>query len=266
MTSGQIKAIEENAIAYYECIARFLGGQFHEQEDFVWFTTQCRSVFRFNGVVHTAVRSDELSRVVDPMLESFLSQNLPFFWVAWPDVGTPGLGDYLSSKPISFIRIEKMPVMICALNDLPQASLPNGVEICPVQSQQDQADWLNIFMEGFDEPELARPDVELILAGSLNQTESTYEYFLARWEGKPCSISTLFCTEHAAGIYSVTTLPEYRGRGLGTALTVTAMKSARAAGYSEAMLFATPSGYLVYKRLGFETVSTADLFIWNGNG
>jgi len=67
-----------------------------------------------------------------------------------------------------------------------------------------------------------------------------------------------------AGIYHVTTMPTRRGQGLGRALTLAAMQAARSARYAAAILFATPSGYPLYSRMGFETVATADLYGWNG--
>ena len=98
----------------------------------------------------------------------------------------------------------------------------------------------------------------------IREPQSDLEHFVARWRGEPCAISTLLRAPLAAGIYHVTTLPAYRGRGLGKALTLAAMQSARRAGYADATLFATPFGYPLYQRLGFETVTTAELFGWEG--
>lgn len=258
---NQIQAIEQNALAYYRGIARLLGGQYVEEEQVTWFTTGRRSLFRFNGVLHTAIsRAEELSKIVDPLLEMFLSKNLPFFWVDWEIVGAPGLGDYLNSRDVHWMRISGMPAMSRGLDDLPSLSLPREVEIVRVQSQPDQADWLDVFMEGFEEPEQSRPDFREFLASSIAEPRPVFEHFLAHWQGKPCAVSTLLYSSQCAGIYHVTTLPAYRGRGLGRLLTLAAMQSAKSAGYSEAILFATPSGFPVYQRLGFETISTADLF------
>ena len=54
-------------------------------------------------------------------------------------------------------------------------------------------------------------------------------------------VAILLAAPLAAGIYRVATLPAYRDRGLGRALTVAAMQSTRRAGYATAILFATPS-------------------------
>ncbi len=261
-----IHAIEDNALAYYKGMARYLGGQYIEQEQATWFTTGRRSQFRFNGVLHTAVSPAEgLHKMADPILAVFLAQNLPFFWVDWPAVGTPGLGRYLISKGLELLTLS-LPAMARALADPPRASLPPEVELSRVETRQDQVDWLKVFMAGFEEPEPSRPDFGQFLANSLAEPQPVFEHFLARWQGEPCAVSTLLRAGPVAGIYHVTTLPAYRGRGLGQALTLAAMQSAQSAGYSTAVLFATPSGFPLYQRLGFEVASTADLFAWNGAG
>lgn len=100
---------------------------------------------------------------------------------------------------------------------------------------------------------------------SLTEPAPVFEHFLARRQGEPCAVSTLLHAEHGAGIYHVTTLPRYRGRGLGKALTLAAMQSARKAGHWQSILFATPSGFPLYEQLGFQTASTVDGFVWSGN-
>lgn len=260
-----IQAIEDNIFAYYKSIARLLGGQFVEEDQVAWFTTGRRSLFRFNGVVRTTTRTEDLPNVVDPILDVFLAQELPFFWADWQDAGTPGLGDYLHAKELPFLHWTAIPAMSRELGSLPPISLPEEVEITVLQTRQDQVDWLNVMIEGFAEPATSRQDMQQLLVNSLTESQPVFEHFLARWQGEPCATATLLHANQAGGIYNVATVPAFRGRGLGTALTLFAMQSAGKAGYTEAILFATPAGFPVYKRLGFETISTADLFIWNGS-
>ncbi len=261
-----IQAVEDNILAYYRGVARHLGGSFVEDEQVAWFTTGRRSLLRFNAVLRTVAGGPEaLRRLADPILDIFLSQNLPFFWTAWPPDGAPGLADYLRATALPFLHFSA-PAMARRLDDLPPFALPGGVEIVRVQSAQDQADWLDVHMAGFEEPAAARPDFGQYLASSLVEPRPDLEHFVARWDGKPCAISTLLRAPLAAGLYHITTLPASRGRGLGKALTLAAMQAAHRAGYAEAILFATPAGFPLYQRLGFETVATAELFGWEGAG
>jgi GNAT superfamily N-acetyltransferase len=264
MNATNIVLADENAITYYQKLSQYLDGKSIQQEHLTWFTTGRRSLIRFNGVLRTALPAHEdLKTVVDPVLDFFIHQNLPFFWVDWPPVGTPGLGSYLAAKGIPF-DVFTMPAMMRSLNDLPPFSIPGGAVVAPVRSLQDQADWLDVFMEGFAEPEPVRPDFEQFLARSLSDPQPVFYHLVARWQGEPCAISTVLRTPNSAGIYHVATRPQYRGRGLGRALTLAAMQAAQKMGYSTVILFATPDGYPLYQKLGFETISTADLYAWTG--
>lgn len=256
--------IEENAITYYRVLSRCLDGQFNETTRFAWFTTGRRSLLRFNGVLRSAVtRPDDLAQAAGPIVDVFLAGNLPFFWVDWPMAPAPGLADYLSARGVDFHRFT-MPAMARGLDDLPPTLLPDGCEIVRVQTLADQADWLAVLMEGFELTEAARADFGQYLANSVAESQTAIEHVVARWQGEPCAIATLLHTHCGAGIYHVTTTPAHRGRGLGKALTIAAMQEASRAGHTEAILFATPSGFPLYQRLGFETVATADLYTWTG--
>lgn len=203
--------------------------------------------------------------MVSPILDYFLSRDRPFFWMNRPGIGTPGLGSYLRASGLG-LTVFNMPAMARPLQALPPTTLPPEVELIRVQTEQDQADWLNVFLSGSDAPAPARPDFGQFLAGSLAEPVPVFDHFLARWQGEPWAVSTLLRGGSTAGVYRVVTLPAFRGRGLGTVLTLAALQTAQAAGAETAILFATPSGLPVYQRMGFETVSTADLYIWTGAG
>jgi predicted acetyltransferase len=56
----------------------------------------------------------------------------------------------------------------------------------------------------------------------------------------------------AAGLYTVVTMPEARGLGIGRAMTLTALLAGREAGMLIGALQATEMGRRIYARLGFE--------------
>jgi GNAT superfamily N-acetyltransferase len=262
MTDPLLLVVEDNVLAYYNGLAQSFG-RFVENDQISWFTTGKRSLLRFNGVLRLRASPGELTALVDSVVDYFRSNHLPFFWADYPPGSTPGLGKYLSTKGVP-LAAKDMPAMQRSLEGLPSFHLLGQVEITEVRSLQDQIDWLEVHMSGFGEPETARVDIQQYLNHSLTESPSFWRHFLARWQGEPCAISTLLCAPKAAGIYHVTTLPAYRSRGLGRALTLAGMQAGREQGYSTAVLFATPDGYPLYKKLGFATVVNADLYTWTG--
>jgi predicted acetyltransferase len=78
--------------------------------------------------------------------------------------------------------------------------------------------------------------------------------------GKAVATCCLFLGGGAAGIYSVSTLPEARGRGIGAALTVKPLQDAREMGYRIGVLQSSDMGYSVYKRLGFQHLCQIEFF------
>lgn len=263
MNISPLDIVEENVLAYYKGLAHSLSGQFFEQEHLVWFSTGRRSLLRFNGVLRALVARESLSALTKPVLDYFFSKHLPFFWAEFPPGAAPGLREFLGSNGVSPL-VRDIPAMQRSLKAVPAARLSDKVEITLVKTERDQVDWLEVLMEGFPEPEDAREDFRQYLKYTLTESPTAWRHFLARWRGERCAISTLLCTLQAGGIYHVVTLPAYRGRGLGKALTLAAMQAARQIGYSTAVLFATSDGYPLYQKLGFETVVTADLYAWNG--
>ena len=108
--------------------------------------------------------------------------------------------------------------------------------------------------EGFDaDPESLGREL-----GANLLTIPTFTVFVGYLDGEPVASSMLATTSEVglAGIYSVATRPAHRGRGFGTALTAAALTEAVRQGYETAVLEPSPSGARLYRRMGFEPVTT----------
>jgi ribosomal protein S18 acetylase RimI-like enzyme len=84
--------------------------------------------------------------------------------------------------------------------------------------------------------------------------------FLGTENGRPVAASRLFCAGGVAGVYHVATLPEARGRGYGTAMTLAAAHAGFDRGYRYGVLFATTAGCNLYVRLGFRELFRVDVY------
>ena len=90
--------------------------------------------------------------------------------------------------------------------------------------------------------------------------ETPWLLFMGTVNGQPVATSRLFCAGGVAGIYHVATVPQARGQGFGTAMTLAAAHAGRGLGYRVGVLYASPVGYGVYRRLGFQEYCHIDLY------
>ncbi len=71
------------------------------------------------------------------------------------------------------------------------------------------------------------------------------------WNGKMVSTAMILKHQNSAGVYLITTLPEFQRKGLGKQITIEALNLAYQMGCDHAVLQATPSGLSVYQSIGF---------------
>ncbi|MBI4415459.1 MAG: GNAT family N-acetyltransferase [Euryarchaeota archaeon] len=105
----------------------------------------------------------------------------------------------------------------------------------------------------------ARQFVALFSALGFEESAPVQSY-VGHVGGTPVATSQMFLGAGVAGIYVVGTLPDYRGRGFGKALTLAPLHHARALGYRWAILQATEMGHPVYLRLGFREDCKVELY------
>jgi GNAT superfamily N-acetyltransferase len=77
---------------------------------------------------------------------------------------------------------------------------------------------------------------------------------------KGASAGLLFSGGETAGIYYISTRPEFRGRGLGGAVVKYLKRVSRERGFRHVTLLATPPGRPLYERHGFTALGTVGVF------
>lgn len=78
--------------------------------------------------------------------------------------------------------------------------------------------------------------------------------YVGEVDGQPVTTSVGVTLDGGTAIFGVATLPGFRGRGFGRAVTVRAVADGLAAGASWCWLQSTTAGYRVYRNLGFHTI------------
>jgi len=84
-------------------------------------------------------------------------------------------------------------------------------------------------------------------------------WYAALVNGRPIGQAYTHMSAGAVGVWGVATVPEFRGRGIGTAMTARAIRDA--AGADVAWLMSTPLGRSMYERMGFEHVADWDVWV-----
>ena len=157
-----------------------------------------------------------------------------------------------------------MPAMAIDIERVATTSLPDGCAFLRVGVDESD-EWAEAMADGFALPlGLARrfaPKVE----GADMAPDATIQFFAVVKDGRQVATTMLYLADGLAGIYCVATLPGERGKGLAAHLTAEALRLAHRAGYRVGVLQSSPSGHPVYRRLGFEDVSTVPMFVRQGN-
>lgn len=183
----------------------------------------------------------------------------PLFWQVGPSTTPPDFGQYLLKCGFSFVI--RVPGMAADLRNLHQSSnFSSDLVIEPVRSEALLTQWTDVLaqVDGYSEAlkdGFARMFADLGL-GPGGQSQ----LFLGISNGRMVATSRMFCAGGVAGIWHVATLPEARGRGYGTAMTLAAARAGLDNGYRFGILYATPAGLGVYCRLGFREYSHIDVY------
>jgi ribosomal protein S18 acetylase RimI-like enzyme len=92
-------------------------------------------------------------------------------------------------------------------------------------------------------------------------------HFLAYFEGKSVGTATLSSDETSSGIWNLTTIPEFRKKGVGRALVSTALVEAKERGHQGVMAILMPKGmaWNLFERLGFKEVIEFPFYVYGAN-
>lgn len=248
-----IAALEANLEEGYIRLGQALGAEFYHEPDALWFVTDIPLQVP-NGVVRFRPTPEETSERIDALLGEFTKRHAPSCWLLNPSTTPANLADRLQGR--GFFS-EFAPGLAADLHAIDfSVPPPVGLNVQLVADESAMVDWLRVLVVGSSFP----PEIERVLFDLLKRLgfhpNPTVRFFLGTLNDQPVSTSMLFLGGGIAGIYCVTTVPEARQRGIGTALTLAAMREGLADGYRIAGLQSSEMGLPIYRRLGFREYCT----------
>lgn len=203
--------------------------------------------------------TEDDGKTIQGIKSHFQKAGLPFWWWVFPCGQSPVTTDILQAE--GFSPVESIPCLLADMSSLPDVRPCDAVlKIIQVKNKENLRLWEEVAFEGFDFPTKTKQQFHRFLA-AMNLTDgSAQKLFLASFQGKPVATSLLFLHEAACGIYFVSTLAEYRKKGIGRAITLATMQAAKQAGASYATLQSSPDGLHVYQQAGFQEFCRVNVY------
>ncbi len=195
-----------------------------------------------HGAVETGLK--ELDGVQEPKAVLFLTET--------NETTNALLGDRGFQGP------SRMPVMAVDIERLCETPVPVGYEFVEIHPS-DEVGWVQTVVDGYPIPH----GLASVFAPS-NCAEhggSALKFYGVRKGSEMVAVSMLYCVDGLAGIYTVATLPEERGKGLGALVTAEPLRRAAREGYTVGVLQSSDMGFPVYRRLGFEELGGMSMFL-----
>ncbi|GAB3930618.1 GNAT family N-acetyltransferase [Kribbella albertanoniae] len=199
-----------------------------------------------NGVLR--INDCDIDRALTDARQNFAG--LPWVWWVGPD-SAPETADELLRRGAA--ELERLPVLVMDASLAASVQAPAGIAIDRVRGPAELTEF--VLAHSFA-ASLRAPDVRLMVAheAALLRAERV-DLFAARAGGRIVGTSMAWVSHGVTGIYLVGTHPDFRGSGIGTALTAAAVRAGEARGGQVAALTASAMGEPVYRRMGFSEVT-----------
>lgn len=254
-------AIKANWEAYHYCLAQSPNVELSIGRYLTWLITDLPDHF-MNLVVCNQLPPEGVDDLIESALGHFRSMNIRrLSWLT--HVGSAEINKTLLACGLTF-RDSFAAEMAVDLSVLPE-NLPThpGLRIVPVEDEYTLRQWIHVTSIGFRISEIFEQVWFDFLVDAIS--DARFQTYLALLNGKPVGTSQVFLSEGVAGIYNVTCIPEARGRGIGSAITLTPLLKAREMGSRIGALQASQKGYGVYRRLGFQDFGKLSVYLWEND-
>jgi GNAT superfamily N-acetyltransferase len=244
-------AVEENVVAMFRSMVQILNGEIEETLKLGrYHTTPASPIFK--GVFRAKLSANEADSTIKETIDWFKARKAPFFfWWNGQDSEPVDLGERLLAH--GFSALEKdAPAMAAEIDKLNWDNpRPPELQLKPVVNDDQLLQWKQTFIEAFSIPEFAgQAWVDATRAVGIGQTP--WHLLLGTLHERPVCCGLLYCGAGVAGLIGLGTLPDYRRKGVGSAMQLERLRIARELGYRYAVLFASEMGYSPYLKLGFQ--------------
>lgn len=242
----------------------------HLEADVSYGIAPVADTFR-NVVLSARFAEPEADRRIADLVAAYRDAGTGFVWWVGPHDTPPDLEARLVAAGFSLEG--EAPAMAADLAEVPlDESPPQELEVVPVvdEATLDEfleviaADWLEWTGGEYTEVQLGMLEAWRREIPPRFAAEPVPLRWIGRVDGTVVATSRVNVGAGVAGLYAISTLAAFRGRGYGRAMTIAALRAAASIGHRIGVLQSSDLGYGVYRRLGFRDLFTYDVFVHPG--
>ena len=259
-----VTAIEGNVFALFSVFRNWHQAEVHDDPGLLWTITDIPFPL-FNSILRARLAADEVAPAIAAAVSRGEARNVPMLWWTGPATQPADLGARLEAS--GFVHEEDSPCLAVDLSLLEEDQpSPQGLAIERVADPEALRAWCDSVSAGFGVPAVVTDGFFGFYSSLGFGSHFGNINYLGRLNGTVVATASLFMGAGVAGIYNVSTLPDARGKGIGSAMTLRPLLDARAMGYRVGTLQSTEMGAGVYRRLGFRQYCELSHYLWPGGG
>lgn len=262
----QYVQIEANLLARFIYLSQSPQMQLCLEPEITWFTTAITYPhYVFNIVLRANFSAPEAAHAyLNKLTQDAQGRQASLFWVVGPATQPVELGQCLLKRHFNLaLSATAMDLDLAHLKETGPVS--PEVEVVRVERLSQLREFITIQADNSSLPSgAAQAWFDLEADIGLGETLA-WQRYLGYWRGEPVAAASTVVGAGVVGLYQVATLPQARGLGLASAVSLAAMQDARRRGHQRAILHSTPMGLNVYQRLGFKPVTPIEIYFWSGN-
>jgi GNAT superfamily N-acetyltransferase len=230
----------------------------YQAENIVWAASDVYAGHVTNLVLPLRLERPDQDKMVAAAVERAQQYKAGSQWWISPVAIKNGLEETLRLHGYAHTR--ELPAMAVDLTRLKTEA--SRLEIKHVEDETSLSDWISVLLEGWPQYPAWRKLFYESLSGYGLSADANLRAFVGYVDGKPVTISSVMFSDGVAGIYTVATHRDFRGRGLAAQITLAPLLEARDEGYRMGILQASSMGHPVYVRMGFKSVFTYQVYQW----
>lgn len=210
-------------------------------------------------VINTHYKTDMLNIIcrsktsnisaITTAINEFRNEELPFAY--WTGFYNEPLDLNKQLEKLGLVCTENELGMAIELSELPDKNICPELNINSVENITQLNDFISVMSELMPTEADEIKKFYIKASDHILQNPVKLKLFVGYINNKPVATSALFCEAGVVGIWDIITLPIARRKGIGTDMTLAALKEGKKRGYHIGVLTASDEGKFVYQKLGF---------------